>query len=424
MSKILVIGAGLAGLSSALMLREQGHTVTVVSRGIGGLLLSNGTIDVLGWEHGPLSTEPVIDLPNALESFIANNPAHPYAAIGTTNVFSGVKWLTSRIDLFSAAQGRADFLSKNVLMPTAVGAVRPSAAVPDSMQATVLNDGKKLLVVGLSRLKDFPVQLIVDNLNRSPYVDVTARCVTIDLPLRGGKEHDASGTTHARSLDEGLSSAERQALIEAIKHEIQPGETVLVPAVLGLDPHTFAEIETELGTPVGEIPLPPPSVPGRRINDILTVACRQARIDIQLNAVATGFIAAGDSISAVKVQRAGRVSEVKADYIIHAGGGYESGNLARDSYGVIRESVFDLPIYTPEVTDKDFHAEAIYRSGVRVNGSMNPLNTDGEVLYSNLFCLGDCLGGALAWEEKSGEGITLGSAWAAATAIQKGNEEL
>ncbi|WP_124055315.1 glycerol-3-phosphate dehydrogenase subunit GlpB [Arcanobacterium ihumii] len=424
MSRILIIGAGLAGLSSALMLHEQGHTVTIVSRGIGGLLLSNGTIDILGWEEGTKNTSPVHNLPSSLSAFIANNPNHPYASIGTQNVFDGVKWLVNNVELFKCTDKDPEFLNTNVLMPTAVGAVRPTAAVPLSMKSSVLEDGKKYLVVGLNRLKDFPVQLIADNLSRSPFVDISARAISIDLPIRGGKEHDATGTTHARSFDEGLNSHERSALIEAIKRELKDDECVLIPAILGLDPHTFVEMEAEIRTSVGEIPLPPPSVPGRRINDILTVACREARIDIQLNAVATGFISDGNKVTAVKVQRAGRVSEVKADFIVDAAGGYESGNLARDSYGVIKESIFDLPIFTPEVSDKDFHAEAIYRTGVRVNETMNPVDSEGNVLFSNLYCLGDCIGGALPWEEKSGEGITLGSAWAATQAIKTGNEEL
>ncbi|WP_353066127.1 FAD-binding protein [Arcanobacterium hippocoleae] len=49
MSRILIIGAGLSGMASALMLHEAGHTVTIISRGLGGMLLANGTIDILGW---------------------------------------------------------------------------------------------------------------------------------------------------------------------------------------------------------------------------------------------------------------------------------------------------------------------------------------------------------------------------------------
>ena len=44
-----VIGAGIAGLTAAIRLREAGHQVTLMSKGIGGLQLSQGSIDVLGY---------------------------------------------------------------------------------------------------------------------------------------------------------------------------------------------------------------------------------------------------------------------------------------------------------------------------------------------------------------------------------------
>ncbi|WP_353067525.1 FAD-binding protein [Arcanobacterium hippocoleae] len=203
----------------------------------------------------------------------------------------------------------------------------------------------------------------------------------------------------------------------ATPKEVRPGEKILLPAILGIKPETFADFATQLGVPVGEIPLPPPSIPGRRINDALTQMCRDARIDIQLNSVATGFQNFGKRVTAVEVQRAGRKTNVKVDFVIDGAGGFESGNLTRDSHLRIRESVFNLPLYTPKAPEPDFAAENIFRTGVLVNAKMNPIDADGKLQYENLYCVGSILGGALAWEEKSGEGISLGSAYTAAQAI-------
>jgi glycerol-3-phosphate dehydrogenase subunit B len=47
--RVLVIGAGLAGLTAAIRLVRAGLSVTVVAKGLGGLQLSQGTVDVLGY---------------------------------------------------------------------------------------------------------------------------------------------------------------------------------------------------------------------------------------------------------------------------------------------------------------------------------------------------------------------------------------
>lgn len=49
MSRVVVIGAGLAGLTAALRLARAGARVTLATKGPGGLQLSQGTIDILGY---------------------------------------------------------------------------------------------------------------------------------------------------------------------------------------------------------------------------------------------------------------------------------------------------------------------------------------------------------------------------------------
>lgn len=55
----VVIGAGLAGLTAALRLTEQGQRVLVVARGVGATHLAPATVDVLGYlgEHRVESRE-------------------------------------------------------------------------------------------------------------------------------------------------------------------------------------------------------------------------------------------------------------------------------------------------------------------------------------------------------------------------------
>src|ERR1041385_1283108 len=68
----VVIGVGLAGLTAALRLAEEGLRVAVVAKGVGGTHLAPATIDVLGYEDGPVESPA-----RALPEFPARHPELP-----------------------------------------------------------------------------------------------------------------------------------------------------------------------------------------------------------------------------------------------------------------------------------------------------------------------------------------------------------
>lgn len=415
--RIIVIGSGLAGLTAALKLREAGHHVDIVTKGWGGLLLSSGTLDVYGWDK---DGHPISAPYAEIEKLVAKEPGHPYASIGADAVREGVDWLCATTGLFAKP-------GKNVLIPTAIGAVRPTIAVQNTMVPSLMEDGKKFLVVGIRQFRDFPAAFIADNLARSPLAKVETRAVTISLAPRK-PEADSTGTTFARAFDgtAGLDGpATRDSLINELRGHVRAGETILLPAILGFSPDAYQEISAELGVPVGEVPVPPPSIPGRRINDVLIQLCHDKRVDISLNAEVIGFEADDGHVTALKVQRAGRVTTNKVDAVVYAGGGLESGTIQRDSYGDIRERVFDLPLTFLDAEDAEttgvtgsviVDGKDLFGTGVSVNEDMLPLDGDRPV-YDNLYLAGSIIGGARPWSEKSGEGIALGSAVAATRAI-------
>ncbi|WP_216386956.1 glycerol-3-phosphate dehydrogenase subunit GlpB [Arcanobacterium phocae] len=396
--KIVVVGAGLAGLSTAMMLTEAGHRVEIVSKGIGGLLLSSGGLDVYGWtpDGVPVSQpfEAVAEL---------SGTSHPYAQIGADAVRKGIGWLSSRIPAFSFPAGE----ETNALVPTAVGAVRPMLGLHSTMSA--LEDGQKLVVVGFKQFKDFPAQLIADNLSRSPLVDVSARAITISLDVRS-HEADSAATNIARFLD---TPGGRETFVSALRGQAQPDEILLVPAMLGLKPQSYEHIVASLGVRISEVPVAPPSVPGRRVNDALVQAAKASRVDLSNNAQVIGCDHENGRVTGVHIQRAGRVTVSEVDAVIHAGGGFESGSLTRTPEGTIFERAFDLPVH---------HADNIFSSGVRVDEKMHPIDEDGNVVFHNMYLAGSIIGGAHAPAEKSGEGIALGSAWAAAHAAMSEGE--
>ena len=414
MSRVVVIGAGLAGLTAASRLAAGGVDVTLVSKGVGGLQLGQGTIDVLGYTPDRV-TNPVL----TLAAIASSRPEHPYSVIGAAGVHTGIEYLKGLL----GAELLVGDAETNYQLPTAVGAIRPTCLVSPSLVAGHLKPGAKVVIVGLRRLKDFQPKLVAQNLARTTLPDggqVTVRHLTIDVPARD--EVDTSGLTYARAFDD---PAFRVGFADVLRPLLEEGETVGLPAILGLrDLTAWSDVADKVGHPVFEIPLPPPSVPGMRLNNALTSKARAAGVRTVPGSRTVGFRAVDGVIKGVTIETAGAPREFTADAFLLAAGGFESGALAMDSHGVVTETLFGLPLAgldaVPLVHGDYWGAEQpLFKVGVRVAGDMRVLDGAGALVHPNLYAAGGILGGSSRWAEKSGDGIALGSAVLAADSILK-----
>lgn len=86
---VVVIGAGLSGLTTACQLAQNNQKVLVTATGIGALLLASGCIDVLGFQPAD-SMEPVKNPASKLDAFLAERPNHPYGLVGRANLEAGI----------------------------------------------------------------------------------------------------------------------------------------------------------------------------------------------------------------------------------------------------------------------------------------------------------------------------------------------
>ena len=414
MRDVLVIGAGLSGLVTALRCQESGLSVTIVAKGMGATHLAPGTIDVLGY------TPDLVENPaHALGVFGDANPAHPYARIGLATVGASIEWFLQRFDGY----GYTGSLDANMLLPTAIGAIKPSALTPATMAEGDLREGARVLFVGLRQLKDFFPALAAENVANAKLpsgAQVMARGVQIEPPTN--EEADVSGLSFARLFDD---SEFRKIVVTQVAAHLDEGESVGFPAVLGVkDAHrVWMEMQDALGSPVFEVPCLPPSVPGIRLYDILSGQFIRAGGRMVVGAEAVDAGVEGEHVASVLVQNAARVRPYEARFYVLASGGFASGAIAMDSSWVVRERVFDLPVAgVPAVDHERFGPRylgrhPLGRAGISVDGSMRPLDAGGNVVYDNLFVVGASLGGSEPWREKSGDGISLASGYRAADVI-------
>lgn len=412
MSRVIVIGAGLAGLVAANRLTGKGLDVTLLTKGIGGLQLGQGSIDVLGYAPDRV-TNPIL----TLSAVASARPAHPYASIGAEAVHAGIEYLKSLLPELLVGDAEA-----NYQLPTAVGAIRPTCLVQPSMVAGNVTAGARFAIVGLRRLKDFHPKLVAENLARTPLPEggrLDARPVMVDVPARDG-EVDSSGLTYARAFDD---PAFRDRFTAALKPLLNEGETVGLPAVLGLkDPTAWKDLSEKLGHPVFEIPLPPPSVPGMRLNEALTALAKASGVRVVNGTRVVSVRVEDGAVKGVTMATAGAPREFTGDAFVLAAGGFESGALELDSYGKVTETLFGLPLQGvddgPLVHGDYWGAEQpLFSVGVRVGRDMRVVDPAGAAVHPNLFAAGGIIGGSSRWAEKSGDGIALGSAVRAADSI-------
>jgi glycerol-3-phosphate dehydrogenase subunit B len=345
---------------------------------------------------------------------------HPYASIGADAVSSAVSWLAEELgpDLLVGDPTR------NYHLPTAVGALRPTALAQPSMVAGDAMGGKSYAVVGVRQLKDFPADLIAGNLARSKAPDggaLSAHSAWIDLPARKG-EADPTPLTYARAMDDQSFAA---AFAKAVGAVAGAADVVALPAVLGIKRRdVWRQVADQLGRDICEIPLPPPSVPGIRLYDALLAMVRAAGVRFIQGSRIVSFTPGGDGVASVTLAAAGGPRHLKAASFVFAPGGFESGALDVDSFGTITEPVFGLPLTAtdagPLIPSDYWGPHALFEVGVRTDDAGRPIDAAGAVVHTNLFVAGGIIAGCERWREKSGDGIAVATAVRAADHITGG----
>jgi glycerol-3-phosphate dehydrogenase subunit B len=407
----IVVGAGLAGLTAGLRLAQSGRRVLVLAKGVGATHLAPATIDVLGYLDGR------VERPATALNRLA--PEHPYKRLGRVRIQAAVEWLRTT----APELGYVGELGQNFLLPTAVGAVKPSAVVPETMARGDLRSGGRFAVVGFRGLKDFYPAYLADNLEHA--APVRARALELD-------PRDGEGDVSALGLAARFEEPDfRRFVVDALRHRVMPGERVGFPAVLGLrNSHAvWRELEEALRRPVFEVPTLPPSVSGIRLFEALKDSLRRAGGRLVVGDEVVGAERTGGRVAAVVGKTAARTVTYRARNFVLATGGFASGGLELDSFGAVRELVFGLPLTClpaagePRFAPGYFDRHAIGRVGVGVDERLRPTDLDGRALYENLHAAGAILAGAEPWKEASGNGISLATGFAAAEAILEEEKE-
>ncbi len=406
MKEAIVIGAGLSGLMGALALAEAGHRPLVLAKGQGTTHWTGGTVDI--WQ-----TSGEQSLREALQTLINEQPDHPYARVGVDGIEDAVAHFRGLME--AARYPYVGSMERNVLLPTALGALRPTAFMPVTMVGGDARLGGEMLIAGFPELRDFFPPLVASNLQAQ---GVNARGVYLEMPAMA-RRLDYSTRTFANYFED---AAFREEIGMQLRNLRGTATRIGLPAVLGRRdaPGVVQDLQRISGAQVFEIPTLPPSVPGMRLFNIFRDAITAAGGRMQLGSMIVNRSGAGGTLETIASEAAAREQEHRARGFLLATGGVGGGGIRTSHSGEVWETALNLPLRTPESRNGWFesrflHEEGhpIFRAGVATDDQLRPLDASDQPVYKNVVVAGQVLAGSDPVQARCTTGLALATGWRA-----------
>ena len=383
---VVIIGAGVAGLTAGTVLASLGFKIALVTSGEPTVCLSTGCIDFCSRDKNPLL---------ALRSLPPQHPFHlvPEAAI------------REALDNFQAAMldmgiPYTGSLDENRLVLSALGTFKTSCLVPSTMNSAPQDTKDSIHIITFNELKDFYPSYIISRRKNTRF-----------------SVYDAGVSTTTGIAAHFEDKDFLESFIVWLKGQNISEDKIAFPAVLGLESaaQIAKTISIRLGRPIFEIPTIPPSMPGRRLFNALKDYFRKKGGNIYWGWPVAGMEKSGKIIEAVSTVSKGRPNSLNAKAFILATGSFVGGGLVAGKE-TITESIFNLPVYVPgpreEWFDNDYFSfnHGIGRAGIVSDSTLRPKDSPWE----NIFVCGGILANTEILKTGCGHGLALATGHAAA----------
>ena len=423
---VVVVGAGLSGLTAALAAVEAGATVQVLAKGHTGTHWGSGGLEIAG---PPGSATPRDGLKR-----LAKVGGHPYAHL-SGEVAAALDWIRPILAAGSLAY-EGDLDTPFQLAPTSIGGTRPVAMLPTAQAAAARPwvAGERLVICGVAGFKDFWPDAIAASLARPRLWGATAGpdrvdAVTVELPGLAGR-HNLNALELARRFDD---EAWREAAIGRIAAALDGAGRragagtgrVALPAIFGLADHAavFDELRRRLPLVPFELPLVTPSVPGLRLYHALRAAIIGRGGRVRIGEVIDHIERDGTRITAVATEAAARTSTVRAGALILATGGIAGGGLVATNDGHLEETVLGLPVEASDASEWlsvdafDPAGHPLEAAGIRTDRELRPVGSASGPGPGNVRVVGSMLAGQHSLRERCRDGVAITSGRSAARSL-------
>ncbi len=367
MTKVLVIGGGIAGYCAALAARRAGAEVTVVARAPGATALYAGAMEVV----------------DDLDSILKSKPDHPFSRLGMDAVRLAHE-LDTVVHLLMLGLEKSGLKLEGGwrtrgLYADIHGIARPGNLVPATVAGGELGAlvGRRVTVLGVKEVGDYDASSTAQALKELHGVEAVPEEVSIpDLP-------------QSASLTDLYGRRAPQPRSRSTSIAYPPGFT-------NLPPDGF------------ELLASPPSPHGWRLQQAIGLEALKAEI--------TSLDSSGGALT---VARAGDRT-FRADAFVlatghHIGGGLTGGRLPAEP--LLKLGVFHAGRAVTSMGTRLQHLQYLdpaeeLRSGVSTDQQLRPLDGDGRVAYDNLYAAGAVLGGH-DYSGPCGFGVPILTGWLA-----------
>lgn len=407
----IIIGGGLAGMTSAIRLAESGEKVAVVSAGRSALLFNTGSFGLMGFDA---DHRPTADWSQALSSLPA---AHPYSKIGSDKISALAQDALSLLKR-SGLNFYCSEAQNNHGRISPLGIFRPAwLSLEGLLTENSLADlrQRRVALIGLAGFLDFYPRFIAASLRKASCETDIFTVDTPDLRTLRSSETEMRAANIARILH----GYPLKRFAEEIKKLDIPSESIIVlPAVI--DPSELEVFRSLVRRQVLFAPTLGVSLPGVYIHDALIRRFKSLGGRI-LNGHRVNGAQFGDNrLIGVTTDKLDDDC-LYADSFVFAGGSFFSHGLLAHPDAIV-EPVLGLDTDAPQ--DRNgwfeadlFGAQPVMKSGVATNESFNA-KRNGSVI-KNLYVVGSALSGADSVREESGAGVAMISAIAVADTIIK-----
>jgi glycerol-3-phosphate dehydrogenase subunit B len=427
---VVVIGAGLAGMTAAIALADAGARVEVVARGHAATHWTAGGFDIAA-PVGSTTSKQGIKRLSARE-------AHPYAMLGDD--VAGALTALRSVLAEEGLEFQGAISDPLRAIPTAIGGTRRAAILPTAQAGALASwePGERLVVCGVAGFKDFWPDAIVASLRRPSVWGGEARAeddgrptridaVTVELPALAGR-HNLSALNIAHLFDDPqwrTEALEQIATASERSGAHRSGGRIALPAVLGVADHAAAFEDALRILPLApfEVPLVSPSVPGLRLFAALRAGLRRRGGRMVIGEGVAGIAIDGKRVTSVAMAAAVRERVIRTGAVVLATGGIAGGGLIGRADGRLVEPLLDLPVEAPPgdawLADDPFDpaGHPLEAAGIRTDIDLRPVDSRGKVVLRNVAVIGSMLAGQRYLSERCGDGVAIASGYRAASVL-------
>lgn len=395
-----IVGGGISGALSAIILAREGVDTLLIRKGYGATAMSSGCISSAGfsdWLALRGIPSPSAQIEQAFRTFgrLMEEMSLPFTASSPNES----AYLT-----ISGTKKRAELL--------------PFSNGGGSLE-TLVNGST--LIVGIEGLKGFNVSFLSKALRHYLGEGTSISEQIISLPFLK-RRANFSQPELALLLDNPKMAGDFIATVSAqIKDDFTH---VLFPPILGMDKHllVMTDLQLTIRALCVEAIAKIPSSTGIRLQKALNRALSQSGVRI-LHGCIDAYQQQGDKLTSVQFQDKAGQKTVKADSFILTSGSFIGGGLSYESQ--LREEVFGLPVQVKgensdsaasnSLLNEGFSArQPLLSAGIEVDESFHPVDRSGIPLWSNLRAAGSVIASPVDSERWSGLGFGIGSGYLAA----------